>query len=182
MIIGEKETKKMNIKELLDKQRELDAFIAKEKGLGDPYDTKWLESRKLALLVEVAELANATRCFKYWSNKGPESKERILDESADCIHFCLSLMNFKPDISEIEEESIKGYYEQYQELLEDGHKRQPLEKTFNEMFENGVKNDWENVFIGVCLVNFALGHAAEDLEKAFLKKHEVNYKRQVEGY
>lgn len=171
----------MKIREFLDKQKELDIFIAKEKGLGDPYDTKWLESRKLALLVEVAELANATRCFKYWSNKGPESKERVLDESADCLHFCLSLMNFKQEPREIEEYSIQDYYEEYKELVAD-YMKQPLERTFNELAELILCNYWENVFTGVCLINFILGHTAEELEQAFLKKHEVNYKRQVEGY
>ena len=47
--------------------------------------------RLLALLVEFGEFANETRCFKYWSLKGPGPKERILDEYADGLHFFLSL-------------------------------------------------------------------------------------------
>ena len=39
--------------------------------------------RLMALLVELGEFANETRCFKYWSVKGPSPKEVILDEYAD---------------------------------------------------------------------------------------------------
>lgn len=123
----------MNIKELLDKQKELDLYIAKEKNLRDPYDTKWLESRKLALLVEVAELANATRCFKYWSNKGPESKERMLDESANCLHFCLSLMNFNRDKCNLDN-SIKFYFKECKEFIENGAVIPKLETVWLRMY------------------------------------------------
>lgn len=47
--------------------------------------------RILALLVELGEFANETRCFKYWSYKAPSAKEIILDEYADGLHFLLSL-------------------------------------------------------------------------------------------
>lgn len=46
----------------------------------------------LGLQVEVSELAQATRCFKYWSTKPPESRQRILEEYADVLHmmFCFA--------------------------------------------------------------------------------------------
>jgi len=47
----------------------------------------------LELLVELGELANETRCFKYWSIKGPSAKEDILDEYADCILMILMFCN-----------------------------------------------------------------------------------------
>ena len=47
--------------------------------------------RILALLVEVGELANETRCFKFWSSKDPSEKAVILEEYVDGIHFLLSL-------------------------------------------------------------------------------------------
>ena len=47
--------------------------------------------RILALLVEVGELANETRCFKFWSSKAPSEKAVILEEYVDGIHFLLSL-------------------------------------------------------------------------------------------
>ncbi len=51
----------------------------------------YLLKRDLALTIELAELANETRCFKYWSSKGPSEREVILEEFVDSIHFLLSL-------------------------------------------------------------------------------------------
>ena len=47
--------------------------------------------RRLALLVELGECVNETRCFKFWSVKGPSPAPVILEEYADGIHFLLSL-------------------------------------------------------------------------------------------
>jgi len=49
------------------------------------------EKRILALMVEIAELANETRCFKFWSLKPASSKEVILEELSDTLHFIVSL-------------------------------------------------------------------------------------------
>lgn len=79
---------KMILSDLFAAQKKLDAEIAKKHDIS--YATT-REKRTLALLVEIGELANATRCFKYWSNKPSESRDRILDEYADGLHFFLSL-------------------------------------------------------------------------------------------
>ena len=73
---------------LYKKQAELDARIAENHNVS--YETT-RERRILALLVEIGELANATRCFKYWSNKSSEPRDIVLDEYADGLHFFLSL-------------------------------------------------------------------------------------------
>ena len=41
--------------------------------------------------MEFGEFANATRCFKYWSNKPSEAQDIVLDEYVDGLHFFLSL-------------------------------------------------------------------------------------------
>ena len=64
------------LKEMYQKQYELDLEIAQNHHISYE-ETK--DKRLLALLVELGEFANATRTFKFWSNKGPESKERVLD-------------------------------------------------------------------------------------------------------
>src|SRR5699024_9467835 len=50
-----------------------------------------LYEQQLAFLVELGELANETRCFKYWSVKQPSSKETILEEYVDGLHFILTI-------------------------------------------------------------------------------------------
>ena len=47
-------------------------------------DTEMVKKNKLELLVEIGELANETRFFKYWSNK-PMDMELVKGEYADCI-------------------------------------------------------------------------------------------------
>ena len=70
------------------KQAELDQRIAENHHVS--YETT-RERRILALLVEIGEFANATRCFKYWSNKPSEAQDIVLDEYVDGLHFFLSL-------------------------------------------------------------------------------------------
>jgi dimeric dUTPase (all-alpha-NTP-PPase superfamily) len=74
--------------DLFPLQKELDEAIHKQHQV--TYESTHYK-RVLALLVELGEFSNETRCFKYWSEKAPSPKERILDEYADGLHFFLSL-------------------------------------------------------------------------------------------
>jgi len=49
------------------------------------------ERKVLVLLVEIGELANQTRCFKFWSKKAVLQKSVILEEFVDGVHFILSI-------------------------------------------------------------------------------------------
>ena len=55
------------------------------------YNRKIVKRKMLALLVEIGELANETRCFKYWSNKPASERGVILEEYVDGLHFILSI-------------------------------------------------------------------------------------------
>lgn len=112
-ICVEGELNKMTLEKLYEMQKELDKYIIdkryndKLKELGydevpifSGNDKSFLSDRILALFTEVGEFANATRCFKYWSSKSSESKERLLDEYVDMLHFFLSIgntMGFTPE-------------------------------------------------------------------------------------
>ena len=78
----------MILKELFELQRKLDQRIIVNHNLQEDF---LLKKKILALQVEIGELANETRCFKYWSKKGPSEKSIILEEYVDCIHFILSI-------------------------------------------------------------------------------------------
>jgi len=108
----------INLEELLMMQRDLDIEILKKYNSRScmsrfpKEQADFLTERMLAMIVEVSELANASRCFKYWSMKPAEPKERLLDEYADCLHFLLSLGNtldFTPQ--EIQDAYFKKYSE-----------------------------------------------------------------------
>jgi len=86
----------MEINDLLKLQAELDHKIMEKVKTtnGEILPDKILLALKItSLSVEVSEFANATRCFKYWSLKQSESKERLLDEFVDILHFWLSIAN-----------------------------------------------------------------------------------------
>lgn len=166
----------MKISEMQRKQRKLDNFIAAKKNLGLPYDEKYREGTKLALLVEIGELANATRCFKNWSTKGMEPKERILDEIADVIHFVLKMMNFDEQNIDIEfmRQGIPG--------LADYVKSRTLIQMFNSIFYKATNEEWYSIFKNLVAICEKLGYTREEVISAYEKKLAENYKRQETGY
>ena len=80
---------KINLEKLYKLQAELDDEIARNHNVS--YASTH-EKRLLALTVELGELANETRCFKYWSLKPASPKEIVMDEYADGIHEMLDEM------------------------------------------------------------------------------------------
>ena len=66
----------MNLQPLFEAQKKLDEHIEKSKGLEGH---NLLDKKILALQVELGELANEWRGFKYWSeNKEPNAKEEVV--------------------------------------------------------------------------------------------------------
>ena len=62
-------------------------------------DDEMVKKNKLELLVEIGELANETRYFKYWSNK-PMDMDLVKMEYADCIiitFYFFNIMNISLD-------------------------------------------------------------------------------------
>jgi len=78
----------LNWKDLFEKQKELDRYI-KENHLLEEEDL--VGQKILAFQVELGELANETRCFKFWSLTPASPASVILEEYVDGLHFLLSL-------------------------------------------------------------------------------------------
>lgn len=168
----------INLKKLYELQEELDRYILSKHELGMTSE-KLLDKTTLAMLVEVGELANTTRCFKHWSTKGMMDKEIVLDELADVWHFFLSIGNqleikYKPIelLKSIEPTSIGDLTYLFHELYENISKIQSL---YNVPAYN---------YVGTLLSSIAikLEFTTREVENAYLLKHEENYKRQKEGY
>ncbi|WP_055747638.1 dUTP diphosphatase [Brevibacillus choshinensis] len=68
----------MNLKAFFEKQRQLDKYIIKKKGL-EGQDL--LQNKILALQVELGELANEWRGFKHWSDN---QEPRTVAERGSC--------------------------------------------------------------------------------------------------
>jgi len=164
----------INLTPLLVKQQELDARINKEHGVTHQ-STK--TERFLALLVEVGELANATRAFKYWSLKKSEERPILLDEFADGLHFFLSLaLVFNFEVNNV----------LYEELPND---KKTVIQSFKKVYETVAffMEDEEETSYFKALKTFlslgsALGFTSEDIIDAYNAKLVVNYTRQNTKY
>ncbi|MCA1063643.1 dUTP diphosphatase [Rossellomorea sp. AcN35-11] len=162
----------MNIERLLHMQKQLDQHIEEEHGLEN---VDLVEKKILALLVEVGELANETRSFKFWSKKSSSSKGVILEEFVDGIHFILSL-GLEIGIQEFD-------------LGETNYANEDVTKQFLDVFkaanqfaEERSVGHFQELFRQYVYLGELLGFSHEEVLDAYVKKNEVNYNRQKEGY
>ncbi|MCW1239252.1 dUTP diphosphatase [Bacillus pretiosus] len=171
----------MNIAKLSGLQKILDNRIIKQHGLEGQ---NLVSNLILALQVEIAELANETRCFKHWSNKGPSERETILTEFVDGLHLILSISN-QLDVTiefRCEDEAEKTMVGTFNKLFyyvgemwDTAHNypdskwqlADDIEIVFNLFMELGTKH---------------LGFTHEEIEAAYLEKNKVNHQRQDGGY
>lgn len=162
----------VNLAKLFMMQKELDTKIETQHQL----QQEILFDRKiLALLVEVGELANETRCFKFWSVKPPASIDVILEEYVDGIHFILSLgleIDIEPTIHFENKQDKRTVTEQFLYVYQSitSFKDERSISMYKNMFE-------EYLFLGELL-----GFSSAQIEKAYVSKNEVNHERQKQGY
>lgn len=166
----------MDLEKLYKLQEKLDRHILAMNKV-EMSSQKLLDNTILALLVEVGELANTTRCFKHWSTKGMMEKEVVLDELADVWHFYLSIgnqLNIKLNKCNVG-------------MTKHRHKETQI---FNNIYfwilrlQEFPDNEVNYIQIGWTLnhLSWKLRFTDKEVEQAYLKKHEENYKRQREGY
>src|SRR5699024_3091524 len=113
------------------------------------------------------ELANETRCFKFWSMKERNAKSVILEEYVDNIHFLLSLgLEKNLTFHEIEYE-----------------KNNVSETTqFNKIFDYLTRFKNEANKDNYLQLADILGFTDEAIMEAYNAKNEVNFTRQDQGY
>lgn len=161
----------MNLVELYKIQKELDDRIYEEHNLEGK---NLIPAKILALQVELGELANETRCFKFWSNKGPSSKETILEEYVDCLHFILSIgldNNFTNiDLGQID--NSKDLVEQFQDIYV---------RIVTLQYESKIDN-YKKLFDNFLLLGKKLGFTKKEIYDSYIQKNKINHQRQDEGY
>ncbi|GCD09325.1 dUTP diphosphatase [Clostridium tagluense] len=161
----------MNLQRLFQMQDTLDKRIESEHNLcGIPL----LRKKILSLQVELGELANETRCFKFWSTKAPSSNDVILEEYVDCLHFILSI----------------GLENKFQGItLNTNHITCELSEQFLSLYINisdfitcSSLHNYLNIFQDFLSLGENLGFSKEDIENAYLHKNNINHERQDNGY
>ncbi len=161
----------MDIKELFRIQKHLDDKILMEHGLEGE---NLLQPKTLALLVELGELANETRCFKYWSKKGPSPKAVILEEYVDCLHFILSI-GLHEGYTDLELEEREAKLTETALFLDIYNKTNQLQKT-------STLEGYVDLFQHFLALGKKMGFSWAEISEAYLKKNEVNHQRQANGY
>lgn len=161
----------MILKELFELQRKLDQRIIVNHNLQEDF---LLKKKILALQVEIGELANETRCFKYWSKKGPSEKSIILEEYVDCIHFILSIgieKNYEDVLLDIKKNNF-SITDQFLNIYID----------INDFIVCQSKDHYITLFEDFLSLGISLNFTEEDITNKYLEKNEINHHRQETGY
>ena len=169
----------MNVKRLSEMQKVLDDRIMKEHGL----ENKDLEENKiLALLVEISELANETRCFKHWSKKGPSEESIILEEYVDSSTFSSSIANHH-------QYDVDRLYSQYLSEFNPNDNPETLVTAFKDIMTKILKMEvnpdryhYIDAFSAYLTIGKMLGFSWEKIEQAYVRKNAINHNRQDNGY
>jgi dimeric dUTPase (all-alpha-NTP-PPase superfamily) len=165
---------KVNIQRLFSMQNDLNSRIVKEHRLNNE---DLYHKRRLAFLVELGELANETRCFKYWSTKSSSPKNVIAEEYVDGLHFVLSI-GLDLGLTDIKiPEEIK---------LQTKMDNIEVTDIFLSLYQSGSKKlnlyEFRDFFEDFMGLGVKLGFSYEEIEKAYLEKNMVNHERQNSGY
>ncbi|MFL6563260.1 MAG: dUTP diphosphatase [Bacillus sp. (in: firmicutes)] len=163
----------MQLEKLFQMQKALDTHIEDKHSL---QDEDLFDRKVLALLVEIGELANETRSFKFWSVKPSSAQEVILEEFVDGVHFILSL-------------GIECGYETDQLDFNNGESSLNVTEQFLFVYDRIITfqksrrfEDYTKLFAAYLQLAALLGFTYEEIEKAYFHKNEVNYLRQQNNY
>lgn len=166
----------MDFSTLFRMQGELDKHIEEKHSL---QGESLLDRKLMAFHIELAELANETRCFKFWSEKGPSPFSVILEEYVDGIHFLLSVgLEFGYDdekvynLPPVEEVDNITLVQSFYDVMD----------AVTELRKKGDRASYRNLFETYLLLGSRLQFTEEDIVKAYFEKNEVNFQRQKEGY
>ena len=161
----------MQLTHLFEQQKKLDHYIEQKHDLSDK---DLFEEKVLALFVELGELANETRCFKFWSLKDASPKATILEEYVDGIHFLLSLgivADATPEVVDIfkQEATTTSLFNQIYRAIDYFKDRRDLD-TYKIVFGLYLK------------LADQLGFTESEIIEAYQSKNDVNFKRQDQDY
>lgn len=155
-------------------QKDLNDTIYKECGLSE----KDLEHKQfLALMVEIGEFANETRCFKYWSKKDPSEKWKTLEEYVDILHFILTVgLRYR------HHKLIKHYSLHIAERTDLTRALICLYESVLDFRKAPSIENYLNLWMQFLSVGKVAGFNENDIYDAYVIKNKVNYERQAEGY
>lgn len=128
----------------------------------------------LGMLTEIAECANESRCFKFWSDNQKASKE-LLEEYVDGVHWLL-------EHGIIHEKYITENYTLINE-------KEDISEQFIGVFDLALQfwkfpsfEHYSALFAAYLGLGNLLGFSTDQIETAYFEKNEINMNRQENGY
>ena len=160
--------------DIINLQKTLDAYILQ--------NVKWLkkdlvEAKILALKVELSELANEVRSFKFWSKKPRSNQDIIGEEYVDGLHFLLSLgldfnydlqINFDYPILLTNKDLNKNFLEVF--------------SAINNFYHNQTFATFEKLLYAYLFLGFKLNLSFKNIYQWYIKKNSINHDRQKKKY
>ena len=128
-------------------------------------DPEMIKKNKLELLVEIGELANETRYFKYWSKK-PVDMNLVKGEYADCLIMTLYFFN----IMNIELDEDFTLIDEYDNVDIFGR----LYKLASEFYYNDSKELIKEIFATIISLGYIIGFNNQDIIDACMTKINKN--------
>lgn len=197
----------MNLAKLFEAQRILVTRIEKEHPRAEAEDR--LSKLVLALQVELGELANEWRGFKFWSNDHEariktnsicgcvmcehhsisNTKNPLLEEYVDCLHFILSI-GIELELHDRPNSLIKSG-PIYQSDMPICDLFMEVNSFSTELYwtcrlENddheAIESQYKAIIENFVQLGDFLGFTWEQVEQAYYEKNEINHLRQEAGY
>lgn len=154
--------KKLN--QVYNQNKLLDTMFAKV--YGNSIDI--IEKNKLELLVELGELANESKCFKYWSKK-EANRELVLEEYADTLLMVFYFFN-QFNISLDEEFPRENNYDIVNEFMD-------LFNLISRLKDEYTKDLIKEIFVNMLRLGTLLGFSIDEIIESSLKKIKIDMKR-----
>lgn len=133
-----------------------------------------ISEKKLALIVELCEMINVNKCFKYWSQNKNIDKNKLGDEFVDCLHFILSLYLYY-GVTQTEfiiDEKLFDEKQLTNKMLE-------LIQSVNNINDSQACILFIYNLFSICKT---LGFNSDEIINFYINKNNINHSRQEQNY
>lgn len=136
-------------------------------------DIDYDKKNKIELLVEIGEMVNESRIFKYWSDK-KVNYEALLMEYADCLMMILYFFNYfdislDEEFNDIEDLSILDLIGKIYQLS-------------SNFYSDSNRELIKEIAVYFNDLGYKLGFNDDDIINTCLEKMKINFKRFEEGF
>lgn len=187
----------MDLSKLFETQKLLDARIVDEHKL---HGQDLLPMKILALQVELGELANEWRGFKFWS-KDQAIRNHValyatmnyedivwgnplLEEYVDGLHFILSIGN-ELSLADVSIKNLEGEFKDTLECFKHCNNWVVnLDYTLHDttVYIPTIEKVYKHLISVFLELGRLLGFTEEQIEQAYYAKNKINHERQTDGY